>query len=69
MLKFYIVKRAEREYDGYSRIMEFTDHNELERYLAYNRAYISEIKTLDTDSTYSFTDAEGVTVSDLEGVK
>ena len=69
MLKFYIVKDAEREYDGYRRIMEFADHNELEQYLAYNRAYISEIKSLDVDTTYSFTVSNGVTVSDLEGVK
>jgi hypothetical protein len=65
MLKFYIVKRAEREFDGYARIMEFENHHELEDYLRYNRAYITEIKTLDKDTTYSFTDAQGVTVSDV----
>jgi hypothetical protein len=64
MLKFYILKRDEREGDGYARIMNFENHQELEDYLRYNRAYIMEIKTLDTDTTYSFTSLEGVTVSD-----
>jgi hypothetical protein len=64
MLKFYILKRDEREGDDYARIMNFENHQQLEDYLRYNRAYIMEIKTLDTDTTYSFTSLEGVTVSD-----
>lgn len=64
MLKFYIVKRDEREGDGYRRIVKFENHHELEDYLRYNRAYITEMQTLDMDNTYSFTDAQGVTVSD-----
>ena len=38
MLKFYIAKRAEREFDGYKGTMEFENHHELEDYLRYNRA-------------------------------
>ena len=49
MLKFYIVKRAEREFDGFKGTMEFENHHELEDYLRYNRAYITEIRTLSTD--------------------
>jgi len=49
MLKFYIVKRAEREGDGYARTMEFENHQELLEYLQYNRAYITEMRTLSTD--------------------
>jgi len=65
MLKFYIVKRDEWEGDGYKRIMEFENHHELEDYLRYHRDYIEEMKTLDVDDTYSFTDVQGVTVSDV----
>jgi hypothetical protein len=64
MLKFYILKRDEWEGDGYARILTFETPEELEKYLSYNRAYILEMKTLDEDSTYSFTSLEGVTVSD-----
>lgn len=49
MLKFYIVKRDEREGDGYARTMEFENHHELEDYLRYNRAYITEMRTLSED--------------------
>jgi hypothetical protein len=49
MLKFYIVKRAEREFDGYEGTMEFENHHELEDYLRYNRAYITEMRTLSED--------------------
>lgn len=66
MLKFYIVKDDEREGDGYKRIVEFENHHELEDYLRYHRAYITEIKTLDENDTYSFTDVEGVTVTDWQ---
>ena len=65
MLKFYIVKRDEREGDGYRRIMEFMNHHDLEAFLSYNRNYITEMQTLDMNSTYSFTDVQGVTVSDV----
>jgi hypothetical protein len=34
--------------------MEFETHHELEDYLRYHRAYITTMKTLDEDSTYSF---------------
>jgi hypothetical protein len=63
MLKFYILKRDEREGDGYARVMEFMNHHDLEAFLAYNRNYIIEMQTLDKDTTYSFTSLEGVTVS------
>jgi hypothetical protein len=49
MLKFYIVKRDEREGDGYRRIVKFENHHELEDYLRYNRAYITEMRTLSED--------------------
>jgi hypothetical protein len=53
-MKFYIVKRDEREGDGYAQIMEFMNHHDLEAYLAYNRNYITEMKTLDEDERYNF---------------
>jgi hypothetical protein len=59
MMKFYIVKRDEREGDGYKRIVEFENHHDLEDYLRYNRAYIEEMKSLDEDTTYSFEDVQG----------
>jgi hypothetical protein len=69
MLKFYIVKTDEFN-DQFSKargfIVTFDSHEDLEKFLAYNRAQIKEIKTLDIDTTYSFTDANGVTVSDLD---
>jgi len=49
MLKFYIEKRDEWKGDGYKRIMEFENHHELEDYLRYNRAYITEMRTLSED--------------------
>jgi hypothetical protein len=57
-MKFYIVKRDEREGDGYKRIMEFDTVEELYQYINYNRAYIEEMRTLDSDINY-----------DIEGVK
>ena len=56
MLKFYIIKEDEREGDGYKRIMEFENHHDLEDYLRYNRAYITEMQTLDEETSYSFHD-------------
>jgi hypothetical protein len=47
MMKFYIVKRDEREGDGYSRVMEFETPEELEKFLSYHRAYIEEMRTLE----------------------
>jgi hypothetical protein len=58
MLKFFIVKEDEREGDGYSRIIKFENHHDLEDYLRYHRAYIKEMKTLDEDTTYSFSNLE-----------
>jgi hypothetical protein len=49
MLKFYIEKRSERGGDGFAGTMEFENHQELEQYLSYNRAYITKIRTLSTD--------------------
>ena len=54
MLKFYIVKRDEREGDGYSRIMEFEYPEDLQHFLSYHQGYIEKIKTLDEDERYSF---------------
>jgi hypothetical protein len=45
-LKFYIVKRDEREGDGYGRIVEFSTPNDLEHYLTYHRGYIESMVTL-----------------------
>lgn len=56
MMKFYIEKEDEREGDGYKRIMEFDNHHDLEDYLRYHRAYITEMRTLDEDTSYSFHD-------------
>jgi len=57
MLKFYIVKRDEREGDGFARVREFEDLADFLRFAEYNRNYIEEIKTLDEDVKY---DIEGV---------
>jgi|LauGreDrversion4_2_1035121.scaffolds.fasta_scaffold425890_2 hypothetical protein len=66
MLKFYIVKRDDFTKNARGFIVTFDTHEDLEKFLAYNRANIEEIKTLDIDTTYSFTDANGITVSDLD---
>ena len=58
-MKFYIIKRDEREGDGYKRIMEFQNHHDLEAYLAYNRNYIEEMRTLDEGINYDIEGAEG----------
>ena len=54
MLKFYIVKRDEREGDGYSQIVHFDTPEQLEKFLSYNRGYIEKMQTLDEDERYSF---------------
>jgi hypothetical protein len=59
MLKFYIIKE-----DGSQSIVKFETLKEFWNYTSKN--YIKEIKTLDVDTTYSFTDANGITVSDLD---
>jgi hypothetical protein len=59
MMKFYIVKKNERDGEYYPSIMEFENHNDLEDFIAYNRNYIKEMKTLDEDTTYSFEDVQG----------
>ncbi len=53
MLKFYIVKRDEREGDGYNKIMEFESFSQFMRFAEFHRAYIAEIKTLDVDTPYT----------------
>lgn len=58
-MKFYIVKRDEREGDGYKRIMEFDTVEELYQYINYNRAYIEEMRTLDSDINYKIEGVEG----------
>lgn len=58
MLRFYIVKRDEREGDGYKRVMEFDTVEDLYQYINYNRAYIEEMRTLDNDITYDIEGAE-----------
>jgi hypothetical protein len=45
-LKFYIVKRDEREGDGYAKEMEFDNPQHLENYLSYNRGYIEEMQSI-----------------------
>jgi hypothetical protein len=59
MLKFYIVKRDEREGDGYHKIMEFESFSQFMRFAEFHRAYIKEIKTLDVDTTYAWHLASG----------
>ena len=57
-MRFYIIKRDEREGDGYKRIMEFDTVEDLYQYINYNRAYIEEMRTLDNDITYDIQGAE-----------
>ena len=57
-MRFYIIKRDEREGDGYKRIMEFDTVEDLYQYINYNRAYIEEMRTLDSDITYDIEGAE-----------
>jgi hypothetical protein len=57
-MKFYIIKRDEREGDGYKRIMEFDTVEDLYHYINYNRAYIEEMRTLDNDINYDIEGAE-----------
>ena len=57
-MKFYILKRDEREGDGYKRIMEFDTVEDLYQYINYNRAYIEEMRTLDNDINYDIEGAE-----------
>ena len=45
-MKFYIVKRDEREGDGYGRVVEFDSPADLETYLSYHRGYIETMTTL-----------------------
>ena len=47
MLKFYVVKRDEREGDGYAKDMEFESFSQFMRWAEYHRTYIEEVKTLD----------------------
>lgn len=58
-MKFYIVKRDEREGDGYKQIMEFDTVEGLYQYINYNRAYIEEMRTLDEGINYEIEGAEG----------
>ena len=65
MLKFYIVKRSEwNKEEIHNEIVRFDTYEDLERFLAYNRGYIEEIKTLDEATTYSFTHSNGHTATD-----
>jgi hypothetical protein len=57
-MRFYIIKRDEREGDGYKRIMEFDTVEDLYQYINYNRAYIEEMRTLDSDINYDIEGAE-----------
>ena len=57
-MRFYIIKRDEREGDGYKRIMEFDTVEDLYHYINYNRAYIEEMRTLDKDINYDIEGAE-----------
>jgi hypothetical protein len=66
MIKIYVEKNNEIVKGEIDRnIITFDNHKDLTRFLTYNEGYIIEIKTLDSDSTYSFTDVNGVTISDL----
>lgn len=48
MMRFYIVKRDERDGDGLNGVVEFDTVESLERFLSYNRGYIESMKTLDS---------------------
>ena len=57
-MKFYIVKRDEREGDGYKAVVEFDTVADLQRYINYNVGYIEEIRTLDSEITYEIEGAK-----------
>lgn len=46
MLKFYVVKRDERQGDGFKGIVEFNTTQQLENWLSYHRGYIEEMHTI-----------------------
>lgn len=46
MLKFYVVKRDEREGDGYKGIVDFDNTYDLAKWLAYHQGYIEEMHTI-----------------------
>jgi hypothetical protein len=48
-MRFYIVKRDEREGDGFAGIREFDSFSQFMRFAEYNRVYIEEIRTLDEE--------------------
>lgn len=45
-LRFYVVKRDEREGDGYKGVVDFESVEQLERWLSYHRGYIEELRTI-----------------------
>ena len=57
-MKFYIIKRDEREGDGYKQIVEFDTVEDLQQYINYNAGYIEEMRTLDSDINYDIEGAE-----------
>ena len=57
-MKFYIIKRDEREGDGYKRVIEFDTVEDLQQYINYNAGYIEEMRTLDNDINYDIEGAE-----------
>jgi hypothetical protein len=58
-MKFYIIKRDEREGDGYKDIVEFDTIEDLQRYINYNAGYIEEMRTLDSEVTYEIDGVRG----------
>ncbi len=58
-MKFYIVKRDEREGDGYKAIVEFDTVADLQRYINYNVGYIEEMRSLDSEVTYEIEGVRG----------
>ena len=58
-MKFYIVKRDEREGDGFTRVMEFETLDDFFKFASYHRQYITEIKTLEESEIYLFEDVHG----------
>jgi len=59
MMKFYIVKRNEREGDGYRAVMEFDTVADLQRYINYNVGYIEEMRSLDSEVAYEIEGVRG----------
>jgi len=65
MLKFYVEKNAEGETSpAFKDILKFSSLESFLRWANYHQNYIEKIRSLDEETTYSFTDIEGNTIAD-----